>query len=259
MYLFEIDILEDLLMDSKKVVGFTGAGISTDSGIQDFRTPGSGLWEKYDPGLMDLSTFLREPERFFNMAREIAEPILSARPNESHEALTRLQVLGKMDYIITQNIDGLHQKAGSNNVIELHGNLRECKCTRCNKKYPIDVLIEKFFLRGEKVPKCDACGTGFLKPNVVFFGENLPRDALEKAYEVSRGCDLFIVIGSSLLVYPAASLPKVALESGADLVIINLQPTPLDNEAILALHVPVKNVLPRVAEDLEYKINFMKS
>ncbi|MFX0102095.1 MAG: NAD-dependent protein deacylase [Candidatus Hodarchaeota archaeon] len=254
MHLFMIELLENLIMDSERVVGFTGAGISTDSGIPDFRSPQSGLWERYDPTLMDARSFERDPTAFFEMAKDLGMTIFSAKPNVNHNACTKLQEMGKMDNIITQNIDDLHQKSGSKNVIELHGNLKSCECTKCKKKFPIEILVEKALVKGLIPPPCDACREGILKPDAVFFGEALPQDKLERAIEVASNCDLFLVLGSSLLVYPAAILPKLAVDNGAQLAIVNIQETPYDPLATITLNLPLREVLPRIVENLEYRI-----
>ncbi|NMC07671.1 MAG: hypothetical protein GYA24_20830, partial [Candidatus Lokiarchaeota archaeon] len=209
------ELLETLIAGAKHVVAFTGAGISTESGIPDFRSPGSGLWEKHDPSLMNIDVFNADPVPFFELAMEIATPVFSAKPNPAHVALAKLEAAGKLDGIITQNVDGLHQHAGSKNVVELHGSLRSCTCMRCKSIVPIDVLRRKILIDGQIPPICDECHLGILKPDAVFFGEPLPEAAMEKATAMAGSCDVFIVLGSSLEVYPANRLPRVAMEHGA--------------------------------------------
>ncbi|MBN2151695.1 MAG: Sir2 family NAD-dependent protein deacetylase [Candidatus Lokiarchaeota archaeon] len=249
------ELLETAIVDARHAVAFTGAGISTESGIPDFRSPGSGLWQKYDQSLMDIDSFRDDPVPFYAMAAEIAGPIFSARPNPAHAALARLESAGKLDGVITQNIDGLHQQAGSKNVIELHGSLRTCTCTRCGSSFPVDVLARKLVNEGELPPVCDECNMGILKPDATFFGEPLPSHALARATATAEGCDLFIVLGSSLEVYPANRLPRVALDHGAQLAIVNREPTMLDPSASILLRATLGDVLPDVADRVLYRVN----
>jgi len=236
----------ELTSRAKYVVALTGAGMSTESGIPDFRSPG-GLWSKFDPEEFgSISSFMRDPTKFYQIADEFRS-VFSAQPNEGHRALAKLEQMGKLKSVITQNIDGLHQAAGSKNVIELHGNLREAKCMKCRKVYPIENLIEKAFQKNEIPPKCDECG-GILKPNVVMFGEQLPPAALDSAFNQARECDLLIVAGSSLVVSPANLLPDEALAHGAKLIIVNAEQTPLDRFATLILRGKIGEILPRIAE-----------
>lgn len=233
-----------LLSSSSYAVALTGAGVSTESGIPDFRSPG-GLWSRYDPSeFATLSSFLENPSRFYQAASEFLS-VFTAEPNEGHKALAELEGMGILKAVITQNIDGLHQAAGSKRVVELHGNLRECKCLQCGKVSPIEVLVEKLVQRGELPPYCDSCG-GLLKPNVIFFGEQLPRQALEEAFECARRCDLMLVAGSSLVVSPANFLPPLAVEAGAELIIVNEEPTPMDAFASVVIRGKTGKVLPEL-------------
>ncbi len=248
------ELLETMIVDAKHVVAFTGAGISTESGIPDFRSPGSGLWQKHDPSLMDIDAFRGDPVPFYTMAMEIAGPVFSAKPNPAHLALARLEAAGKLDGVITQNIDGLHQQAGSKAVVELHGSLRSCTCMRCGCNYPIDVLARKVVNEGELPPTCDECQLGTLKPDAVFFGEALPAQALAKATALAEACDLFLVLGSSLEVNPANRLPRVAMDHGAQLAIVNREPTMLDPSAMIVLRATLGEVLPDIADHVLYRI-----
>lgn len=234
----------ELLSSSRYAVALTGAGVSTESGIPDFRSPG-GLWSKYDPSeFATLSSFLRDPSRFYLAASDFLS-VFTAEPNEGHRALAELEGMGILKAVITQNIDGLHQAAGSKKVVELHGNLRECKCLSCGRVSPIEVLVEKLVQEGEIPPLCDACG-GILKPNVIFFGEQLPREALEEAFEQVRRCDLLLVAGSSLVVSPANFLPSMAVEAGAHLLIVNEEITPMDPFASVVIRGKTGKVLPEL-------------
>lgn len=234
----------ELLSSSRHAVALTGAGMSTESGIPDFRSPG-GLWSRYDPSeFATLSSFLGDPSRFYRAASEFLS-VFTAEPNEGHRALAELEQMGVLKAVITQNIDGLHQAAGSRKVVELHGNLRECKCLSCGRVFPIEVLAEKLVQEGEIPPLCNDCG-GILKPNVVFFGEQLPRDALEEAFEQAKRCDLMLVAGSSLVVSPANFLPPMAVEAGAHLLIVNEEVTPMDAFASVVIRGKTGRVLPEL-------------
>ncbi len=234
----------ELLSSSSYAVALTGAGVSTESGIPDFRSPG-GLWSKYDPSeFATLSSFLKDPSRFYRAASEFLS-VFTAEPNEGHRALAQLEEMGILKAVITQNIDGLHQAAGSREVVELHGNLRECKCLSCGRISPIEVLVTKLVQEGEIPPLCDACG-GILKPNVIFFGEQLPREALERAFELAGRCDLLLVAGSSLAVSPANFLPPMAVEKGAHLLIVNEEITPMDAFASVVVRGKTGRVLPEL-------------
>ncbi len=234
----------ELVRNSRHMIAFTGAGHSTASGIPDFRSPGSGLWEKHNPMLVaSIWAFRLNPQTFFSWVRPTVETLLTALPNPAHQALATLEGLGLLKTIVTQNIDNLHQRAGSRRVLELHGHMREATCTRCYKEMPTDPLVQPFLLAGE-VPRC-ACG-GVLKPNVILFGEQLPIRVLNEAMEEARRCDLILVAGSSLEVTPAAEIPFLAIESGARGIIVNLQPTAFDPLADVVIHDDVTEVLPAI-------------
>ncbi|MFX1295281.1 MAG: NAD-dependent deacetylase [Promethearchaeota archaeon] len=240
----EIEQAAKLIIESKYVIVLTGAGFGTESGIPDFRSPGSGLWTKVDPYEFGNSTsFRRNPSNFYNLARELAPKLFSARPNKGHRALAKLEKLGYIKLIITQNFDNLHQRAHSKNVIEVHGNIREAYCSNCRKIVPIWKLVEDFF--GGQIPTCE-CG-GILRPNVVLFGEkphNIP-----KSLKFAEKCDLCLVIGSSLVVSPINMVPQIAINHGAKLIIINHGPaasTHLDSQATLVIREKAGIAIPKI-------------
>jgi NAD-dependent deacetylase len=221
----------EFVLSASNTVALTGAGISTESGIPDYRSPGTGLWEKMDQSVVSLEGFFRDPSRYYSFALEMYPIRRSAKPNPAHYMLAELERRKLLNGIITQNVDGLHQEAGSNNVYELHGTLRQAVCLSCSSISIMDEAMERV-ISGENPPLCREC-RGILKPNAIFFGELLPRVPWEKSLELTHQCDLFLVIGSSLQVSPANILPDVALKAGAKLVIINLTPTPYDFDANL--------------------------
>jgi NAD-dependent deacetylase len=229
---------------SKSAVVLTGAGISTESGIPDFRSPG-GVWSKYRTVYFD--EFLESAESRYEYWRQKCEmhrEFGDARPNAGHEALARWETAGRIRSVITQNIDGLHQMAGSHEVLELHGTARQASCLDCGDRYDINPLVESF-LANDRVPDCTACG-GRLKHATISFGQSLPPDVLMKAARWSREADLMLAIGSSLLVTPAANLPRTAKEHGARLVIINRDPTPLDDFADAILRGSIGELLTEI-------------
>jgi NAD-dependent deacetylase len=235
-----------LLRQADYTVALTGAGHSTPSGVPDFRSPDSGLWTQVDPlAVASLFAFRLRPQDFYDWIRPLARTMLEAQPNPAHYALARLEAVGLVKSVITQNIDGLHQKAGSQRVHEVHGHLREATCIRCYEVVPADNLIAEF-LEGGPVPRC-TCG-GVMKPNVILFGEQLPLNVLTAARQDTRACDLMLVIGSSLTVEPVADLPLMALGHRAKLIIVNYQPTHLDERADVLIHADLAEVLPRIAD-----------
>lgn len=238
------DSLHKLLSESNYLVAFTGAGISAESGIPTYRGD-NGVWNKYDPNkYANIDNFFREPEYYWSFFKEVRYPVLKkAKPNKAHDALAKLEEKGKLKAVITQNIDGLHQLAGSERVLELHGNTRSISCIDCKKSYSLDEIFNQ--LKKELTPKCSSC-KGTLKPEVVFFGESLPLATLEEAMKITNECDLFLTIGSSLVVQPAASLPIMAKENGSKLIIINKDPTPLDSIADMVFHSSASEVLDRI-------------
>lgn len=226
---------KSLLKNAKKVVAFSGAGISTDSGLSDFRSLG-GLWERYR--IVTYQEFLSDPKsraEYWSMRRELIPSLLNARPNQAHMALASLEASGKIKCVITQNIDGLHQAAGSQNVIELHGTNMTASCLGCSRQWPIND-IQKRLERGELDLLCHACH-GLIKPDTVSFGQAMPEKAMERAFREAAECDLFLMIGSSLEVQPANQIPLTAFQSGAKLIFINRDPTPFDHLAEVSLKI----------------------
>jgi NAD-dependent deacetylase len=234
----QIEQIAQWITESKRTVAFSGAGLSTESGIPDFRSPG-GVWDRYNPEDFYFQNFLASEasrEKYWQMATEMYEPMKKAQPNLAHLAIAEMEKLGKLDCVITQNIDGLHFKAGNSEekVIQLHGTAMYVSCLNCGKKYDRDEIQERL-RKGLKVPYCDDCH-GPLKPATISFGQSMPERETQEAYHRSSLCDLFIVIGSSLVVQPAASMPLVAKRNGAKLVIINRDPTPYDDMADRVIH-----------------------
>ncbi len=245
-----IERAADLLRSARYAVALTGAGISTPSGIPDFRSPRSGLWEQVDPlEVASIYGFRRDPARFFAWIRPLARLIAEASPNPAHLALARLEQMGVLKALITQNIDTLHIRAGSRVVYEIHGDMREATCVECFRTYPTAPFLEHFIATGQ-VPRCEHCG-GVLKPNVILFGEALPVKAMQAAQRAARDCDVMLVAGSSLAVAPASDLPLVALAHGAQLIIVNFERTFVDDEAAVVIHDDVARVLPYLVHLLE--------
>jgi NAD-dependent deacetylase len=241
-----IDQAVALLRQSRHAVSLTGAGISTPSGIPDFRGTGSGLWENTDPmEVASIYAFRERPESFYNWVRPFARLILDAEPNAAHLALTQLQEHGPLKCIITQNIDMLHTRAGSRNVFEVHGHLRQATCLQCLNIYDAEPILSEFIASGE-VPRCPRCG-GVLKPNAIFYGELLPVEVFNQAREHIEECDLMLVAGSSLEVVPASELPMLAKRMGASLIIVNLEETYMDDRADVVIRGDVVDVLPSLA------------
>lgn len=239
----------ELMRLAHRPAALTGAGISTPSGIPDFRSRGSGLWERYDPmQVASLISFRHDPEAFFAWIRPLAECMVQADPNAAHLALARLEAAGKMMGVITQNIDDLHRRAGSQVVHEVHGHLRTATCGSCYRKMDTGGLLAEFSRTGIP-PRCSVCG-GFLKPDVVLFGEQLPEQVLREAEQLLARSDLLLVAGSSLEVTPAALLPQRALEAGARLIIVNQEPTYLDVRADVVFHADVVEILPVLADEV---------
>jgi NAD-dependent deacetylase len=234
----------NLIQKANNVVAMTGAGISTPSGIPDFRSPHSGLWDQVDPlTVASIFSFRQNPQHFYDWIRPLAPLFLEAEPNPAHHALTVLERAGKMSAIITQNIDDLHGRAGSETVYELHGHLREVTCIRCYEVQESHTIFDEF-LRDGQIPR-HHCG-GVLKPNVILFGEQLPMREFVSAQVAVKEADLILVVGSSLEVAPASDLPALALENGAKMVIINDHPTFLDSKAALVIHSDIAEILPSI-------------
>ena len=242
-----IEDAAELFRKAKRVVALTGAGVSTPSGIPDFRSEGTGLWSHDEPmEVASLSTFRTHPERFFAWFRPLVGQIFNAEPNAAHKALADMDSPSREITVITQNIDVLHQKAGSKTVVELHGSIRTMTCTQCFQKFETKLFIQGFIENGN-IPKCANCN-GILKPDVILFGEQLPQMAWFDAQRAARQCDLMLVAGSSLEVLPVAGLPMQALDRGAHLIIANNTPTYLNVRADVVLMKDVSTILPEIAK-----------
>jgi NAD-dependent deacetylase len=242
----EIERLRDMIVSATRVVAFTGAGISTESGIPDFRSPG-GIWTKYQPIYFD-DFMASEEMRRESWRRKFAtdETMQKAEPNAGHRALAKLVEQGKMTAIITQNVDGLHQRSGvpDSKVIELHGNSTYASCLDCGRRYELGP-IRKSFLGNGTLPVCEKCD-GIVKTATISFGQAMPEIQMARAQDETVGCDLFIVLGSSLVVYPAAGFPRVAKRKGARLAIVNRDPTDQDGDADLVVHGEIGPTMSRV-------------
>jgi NAD-dependent deacetylase len=246
----QIDAAADMIINSKKLVVFTGAGMSTESGVSDFRSPG-GVWSRFDPDELTFQKFLASEEsreKYWEFSTSSWGEMAAAQPNSGHRAIAELDSIGKLDCVITQNIDGLHQRSGipEEKVIELHGTARWVSCLECGQRYPREQIQER--LRGGvKVPRCDSCG-GIMKPATISFGQAMPERETHQAENRASACDLFLVAGSSLVVYPAAQMPLIAKESSARLIIINLTPTPHDPYADIVIHGKTGPALSQIVE-----------
>ena len=236
-----------LIRKAERAVVLTGAGLSTPSGIPDFRSEGTGLWSRDEPlEVAFLTTFRTSPERFFQWFQPLASRICNAQPNAAHLALAAFERSGHVQTVITQNIDMLHQKAGSQRVIEMHGTLRTLSCTNCFKQFEASPFLQPYIELG-KIPQCLNCN-GILKPDVILFGEQLPQSAWYEAQRAVRQCDLMVVAGSSLEVLPVAGLPMQALDRGAHLIIINNTPTYLNVRADVVILGDVSTTIPEIAK-----------
>ncbi len=236
----------ELIAQARRIVGFTGAGISTESGIPDFRSP-NGVWA--NNRMIEYQEFISSRAGRIEAWRQkvIAWPEMrNAQPNAGHQAFVELERRGKLIALITQNIDGLHQRAGHNpaNVIELHGTTTEAVCLSCAVRIPMDEAVAHI-TAGDLAPECEAC-SGLLKPATISFGQAMPLDEMQRAADACYACDVFIAVGSSLVVHPAASFPALAQQSGAKLIIINRTPTPLDDIADLVVNEEIGKALPRL-------------
>jgi len=242
--------LTALIRQADRIVVFSGAGISTESGIPDFRGPG-GVWEKFDPNDFHIDRFLASPEsrkKYWQRSTHFYADIAAAKPNAAHEAVVELERLGKLAAVVTQNVDGLHQVAGSNPelVIELHGTGRFVDCLSCGDRHTRETFQQRVSAEGE-APDCGKCG-GLMKPATISFGQMLKPETLERATRETERCDLFLVIGSSLVVYPAAGFPLMAVQRGVPLAIVNLQETPHDGYASVVLRETAGKILPPIVE-----------
>ena len=252
----KISAAADMILQSRKVIVFTGAGHSTESGISDFRSPG-GIWDRFDPNEFTYQNFLSSEasrEKSWELGKTTWPVMANARPNPGHYAIAELHQIGKLDCVITQNIDNLHQKSGipEEKVIELHGTMNWVDCLSCGRRYTreeIQVRLEA----GENIPKCTDC-SGMLKVAIVSFGQPIPVKETREAELRSASCDLFLVAGSSLVVYPAAQMPLIAVDNGARLVIINLTSTPQDRHADIAINEKTGEILPQIVEEVKARL-----
>ncbi|MEO6724336.1 MAG: Sir2 family NAD-dependent protein deacetylase [Blastocatellia bacterium] len=246
----------ELIARSSRIVGFTGAGISTESGIPDFRSP-NGIWA--NNRMVEYGEFINSRAgriEYWRQKVAMWPEMRAAQPNAGHHAFAELERQGRLRAglrarlrarlraMITQNIDGLHQRAGNTNVIELHGTTVECECLTCGARISMNEAVERV-KAGDLAPECDVCG-GLLKPATISFGQSMPALAMKAAVEACQDCDVFLAVGSSLVVYPAASLPELAKQSGAALIIINRTPTPFDEIADLVLNEEIGKALPKL-------------
>lgn len=246
----KIKLLAEWVAQSNYITAFTGAGISTASGIPDFRSPESGLWEKANPEkVASIYGFRHNPQAFYDWVRPLAEKTLAAQPNPAHIALYQLEKIGKLKAVITQNIDMLHTKAGNSHVYELHGHMREATCIHCFREYECPPLMQQFMQDGQ-VPRCSVCA-GVIKPNVILFGEQLPYEPLQNSKKAARESDLMIVVGSSLEVAPASDIPLIAKRNGAKVAIINKDATELDPMLDLLIQGDCAEILPALLQCLE--------
>ncbi|MBZ0294474.1 MAG: Sir2 family NAD-dependent protein deacetylase [Anaerolineae bacterium] len=245
-----IDEAVRIIAEARHLIAFTGAGISTDSGIPDFRSPECGLWNNTDPmKVASLYGFRQNPQDFYDWVHPLVKLTIAAQPNNAHMVLAQLERYGYLKGIITQNIDMLHTRAGSQVVYELHGHFREATCTCCFKRYPAEPIIHRFMDDG-LVPTCPACD-GVLKPNVILFGEQLPAQTFMDARDAMAKADAVLVVGSSLEVAPAGDLPMQAARRGARLIIINLQPTEADHLATMIIRGDASTVLSGMIQQLQ--------
>jgi len=234
-----IEVLAGLIRERGPAVVLTGAGVSTESGIPDFRSP-TGIWAELDPmEYASLRAFQADPEKVWSFYAQRIEMLTGAEPNAAHHALAELERRGFVSAIVTQNIDLLHERAGSRDVVEVHGSIRTASCPACGASFPLEESLLP-------LPRCADCGA-VLKPDVVFFGELLPRAAIDRAYELARSTQLLLVVGSSLEVYPVADLPLETVRAGGSFAIVNLGPTGLDAQALIKIDASAGETLREVA------------
>ena len=239
--------LVDLIRDRQPCVVLTGAGVSTESGIPDFRSP-TGLWARFDPlEYGSLDAFRRDPLKVWSFYKPRLAMLTEAEPNPAHLALAELERLGFVQAVVTQNIDLLHERAGSREVVEVHGSIRTSSCPGCGERYPLARVLELLVVAD--APACPSCGA-ILKPDVVFFGELLAPAVIDRAYELARGAGLLLVVGSALEVYPVAALPLETIGAGGELAIVNRGPTGFDDRASLRIDGAAGEVLPQVVAEL---------
>ena len=239
----------ELLSAARRGVAFTGAGASAESGIPTFRGAG-GLWTKYDPvKVASIDSFMQDPTGYWMVSKERGGIALAARPNPGHLALVALEAAGVLVAIVTQNTDGLHQASGSRRVIEIHGSSRTVQCLDCGMRESRAVVQAR--LAVQMPPLCKSCGGMFLKPTVVLFGEPMPVPAMHEALALAQNADVMLVVGSSLVVHPAADIPLAAVRAGASLIIVNAEPTPFDSLAEVVIHGRAGEVLPEIVSQVQ--------
>jgi NAD-dependent deacetylase len=230
----EVERLAQLLRDASSVVALTGAGISVPSGIPDFRSPGTGLWENVDPmEVAHIDAWRRDPERFWHFYGDRFQALRDKQPNGAHRALVELERRGVLTAVVTQNIDMLHRKAGTRDLVEVHGTIESSSCLDCGARYPLDDVRARQAADAAGVPRCDCAQP--LKPDVVLFGEFLPEGAMERAGELAAQADVLLCVGSSLEVWPIAQLPQVTRAAGGEVAIVTAGPTPYDEMAAVKL------------------------
>lgn len=244
-----VERLAELVREADSVVALTGAGISVPSGIPDFRSPGTGLWENVDPmEVAHIDAWRADPARFWHFYGDRFATLGGKVPNGAHEALVTLERAGRLDGVITQNIDMLHRKAGTRELVEVHGTIEHSSCLVCGRQEPVAEVRARLAADGEGIPRCD-CGEP-LKPDVVLFGELLPEGALERAYALAAGADVLLCIGTSLEVYPIAQLPGITRRGGGDVAIVTQGPTPWDERAAVKLDGDVEVELSALVDAL---------
>jgi NAD-dependent deacetylase len=242
-----VERLAELIRSRQPCVVLTGAGVSTESGIPDFRSP-TGLWAKLDPlEYGSIEAFRRDPRKVWIFYKPRIAMLTEAEPNPAHRALAELEQLDLVQAVVTQNIDLLHERAGSRELVEVHGSIRTSSCGACGERYPLWQVLA--LLEDADAPACPRCGE-ILKPDVVFFGELLPPAAIDRAYALARGAALLLVVGSTLDVYPVAGLPFEAVQSGGDVAIVNRGETAFDEQAVLRIEATAGELLPQVVEAL---------
>jgi len=243
--------LAELLAASERAVVLTGAGVSVPSGIPDFRSPGTGLWEKVNPmEVAHIDAWRRDPDRFWSFYAERFSTLREKRPNRAHEAIAELERRRLIHGVITQNVDRLHRLAGTERLVEVHGSIEWSICLECRGKVPLDRVVRMVEEAGGGAPECEACVVP-LKPNVVLFGELLPEDALEEAHSLALEADLMLCVGSSLEVYPVGGLPAVTRGAGGRIALVTQGPTPYDTEAEVKLDGDVVEELTAVLDALD--------
>ncbi len=246
-----------LIIESKFAIVLSGAGISTESGIPDFRGP-DGIWTKLGDDPMDIASIaafnrmssISGNNKMLDMITDLVQTLITARPNKAHKAIGKLYKKGYVKACVTQNIDGLHQRGGCKEVVEVHGTYKTATCQNCYRTYKFEDLIQKVLENGQFPPICEC--QGIIKPDAIFFGEQLPKHALYKAMSYSNKCDLMIIVGSSLVVYPICEAPSIALrnDNKAKLIIINYEPTPYDDDAEVVIHDKLGEILPKILEEV---------